>query len=250
MTGQGLIELGTRPLDSEAMTNNQQPSGTNQSETSEELEDAVEIGQVSSITPEDRVREFEELALPYTRLLFGAALNKTKNYADAEDLVQETFAKAFKSWHQFQRGTNLRAWLITILENTFKNMYNKKQREKGSESLNELEDFQLGEAESLTARSTRSAELEALDRVASKDVQEALQNLSLEFRSVVYYAIVEGLAYQEIAEVMDTPIGTVMSRLHRGKKALRESLKEFAAQEGYDVGEEGNKGSEIDGSSQ
>ena len=248
MTGQGLLEHGTSTLDSDPMTNNQQASGRTDEAT--ELDEAqVSEAQIQTESePGDRVKEFEELALPYTRLLFGAALNKTKNYADAEDLVQETFAKAFKSWHQFQKGTNLRAWLITILENTFKNMYNKKQREKGSESLNELEDFQLGEAESVTARSTRSAELEALDKVASKDVQEALMNLSLEFRSVVYYAIVEGLAYQEIAQVMDTPIGTVMSRLHRGKKALRESLRDFAAQEGYDVGDEGNIDSEKDGS--
>jgi RNA polymerase sigma-70 factor (ECF subfamily) len=189
----------------------------------------------AALSSEDRVREFEELALPYTRLLFGAALNKTKNYTDAEDLVQETFAKAFRSWHQFQKGTNLRAWLIKILENTYINMYNKKVKQIGQDSLNELEDFQVGGASSLTARSNRSAELEALDRVASKDVREALQNLGEEFRMVVYYAIVEGLSYAEIAEVMDTPIGTVMSRLHRGKKALHEALKEFAAEEGYDV---------------
>ena len=189
----------------------------------------------AALSSEDRVREFEELALPYTRLLFGAALNKTKNYTDAEDLVQETFAKAFRSWHQFQKGTNLRAWLIKILENTYINMYNKKVKQIGQDSLNELEDFQVGGASSLTARSNRSAELEALDRVASKDVREALQNLGEEFRMVVYYAIVEGLSYSEIAEVMDTPIGTVMSRLHRGKKALHDSLKEFAAEEGYDV---------------
>ena len=189
----------------------------------------------AALSSEDRVREFEELALPYTRLLFGAALNKTKNYTDAEDLVQETFAKAFRSWHQFQKGTNLRAWLIKILENTYINMYNKKVKQIGQDSLNELEDFQVGGASSLTARANRSAELEALDRVASKDVREALQNLGEEFRMVVYYAIVEGLSYSEIAEVMDTPIGTVMSRLHRGKKALHEALKEFAAEEGYDV---------------
>ncbi len=189
----------------------------------------------TALSSEDRVREFEELALPYTRLLFGAALNKTKNYTDAEDLVQETFAKAFRSWHQFQKGTNLRAWLIKILENTFINMYNKKVKQIGQDSLNELEDFQVGGASSLTARANRSAELEALDRVASKDVREALQNLGEEFRMVVYYAIVEGLSYSEIADVMDTPIGTVMSRLHRGKKALHEALKEFAAEEGYDV---------------
>jgi RNA polymerase sigma-70 factor (ECF subfamily) len=114
-------------------------------------------------------------------------------------------------------------------------MYNKKVKQIGQDSLNELEDFQVGGASSLTARSNRSAEIEALDRVASKDVREALQNLGEEFRMVVYYAIVEGLSYSEIAEVMDTPIGTVMSRLHRGKKALHEALKEFAAEEGYDV---------------
>jgi RNA polymerase sigma-70 factor (ECF subfamily) len=212
MTNMGLLESTDSPLDFELMN-----------ETT------------AALSSEDRVREFEELALPYTRLLFGAALNKTKNYTDAEDLVQETFAKAFRSWHQFQKGTNLRAWLIKILENTYINMYNKKVKQIGQDSLNELEDFQVGGASSLTARSNRSAELEALDRVASKDVREALQNLGEEFRMVVYYAIVEGLSYSEIAEVMDTPIGTVMSRLHRGKKALHEALKDFAAEEGYDV---------------
>ena len=212
MTANGLIERTEAPIDSVVMNESQKPPSS-----------------------EDRVREFEELALPYTKLLFGAALNKTKNYSDAEDLVQETFAKAFRSWHQFEKGTNLRAWLVKILENTYINMYNKKAKQIGQDSLSEMEDFQLGEATSLTARSNRSAELEALDRVASKDVREALQNLGEEFRMVVYYAIVEGLSYSEISEVMGTPMGTVMSRLHRGKKALHESLKEFAAEEGYDV---------------
>ena len=212
MTNTGLIERNDAPLDSVVMNESQNP-----------------------LSSEDRVREFEELALPYTKLLFGAALNKTKNYTDAEDLVQETFAKAFRSWHQFEKGTNLRAWLVKILENTYINMYNKKAKQIGQDSLSEMEDFQLGEATSLTARSNRSAELEALDRVASKDVREALQNLGEEFRMVVYYAIVEGLSYAEISEVMNTPMGTVMSRLHRGKKALHEALKDFAAEEGYDV---------------
>ncbi len=212
MSNTGLLERADAPLDSQVMTESQNP-----------------------LSSEDRVREFEELALPYTKLLFGAALNKTKNYADAEDLVQETFAKAFRSWHQFEKGTNLRAWLVKILENTYINIYNKKVKQIGQDSLSELEDFQLGEAKSLTARSNRSAEMEALDRVASKDVREALQNLGEEFRMVVYYAIVEGLSYSEISEVMGTPMGTVMSRLHRGKKALHEALKDFAAEEGYDV---------------
>ena len=208
MSNTGLLERADAPLDSQVMTESQNP-----------------------LSSEDRVREFEELALPYTKLLFGAALNKTKNYADAEDLVQETFAKAFRSWHQFEKGTNLRAWLVKILENTYINIYNKKVKQIGQD----LEDFQLGEAKSLTARSNRSADMEALDRVASKDVREALQNLGEEFRMVVYYAIVEGLSYSEISEVMGTPMGTVMSRLHRGKKALHEALKDFAAEEGYDV---------------
>ena len=184
---------------------------------------------------ERRIREFEEMALPYQRLLFGAALTKTKNYADAEDLVQETYAKAFKAWHQFQKGTNLRAWLSKILENTYINLYNKRLKERGSASLNEMEDFQIGSAESLTARAQRSAEIEALDQLASKDVREALASLSEEFRMVVYYAVVEGFSYAEIADIMDTPVGTVMSRLHRGKRALFEALKEYAASEGYDV---------------
>ena len=187
------------------------------------------------LSAETRIKEFEEQALPYTRLLFGAALTKTKNYADAEDLVQETFAKAFRAWNQFQKGTNLRAWLMKILENTYINMYNKKLKERGSGSLDDLEEFQIGAAESLTSRPQRSAEVEALNQMASKDVREALQNLSEEFRMVVYYAVVEGLSYAEIADVMDTPVGTVMSRLHRGKKALFEALKDFAASEGYDT---------------
>jgi RNA polymerase sigma-70 factor (ECF subfamily) len=141
------------------------------------------------LSAETRIKEFEEQALPYTRLLFGAALTKTKNYADAEDLVQETFAKAFRAWNQFQKGTNLRAWLMKILENTYINMYNKKLKERGSGSLDDLEEFQIGAAESLTSRPQRSAEVEALNQMASKDVREALQNLSEEFRMVVYYAV-------------------------------------------------------------
>jgi RNA polymerase sigma-70 factor (ECF subfamily) len=124
---------------------------------------------------------------------------------------------------------------MKILENTYINMYNKKLKERGSGSLDDLEEFQIGAAESLTARPQRSAEVEALNQMASKDVREALQNLSEEFRMVVYYAVVEGLSYAEIADVMDTPVGTVMSRLHRGKKALFEALKDFAASEGYDT---------------
>ena len=182
-----------------------------------------------------RIREFEELALPYQRLLFGVALTKTRNYSDAEDLVQETFVKAFKAWHQFEQGTNLKAWLVKILENTAINLFNKRKKETGSASLDDMEDFQIGNAKSLTASSQRSAEIEALDHIPSKNVREALQSLNEEFRMTVYYAVVEGLSYAEIADVMQTELGTVMSRLHRGKAKLFEYLKEFAAEEGYDV---------------
>ena len=172
-------------------------------EEAERLDSELMTQANEPISAETRIKEFEEQALPYTRLLFGAALTKTKNYADAEDLVQETFAKAFRAWNQFQKGTNLRAWLMKILENTYINMYNKKLKERGSGSLDDLEEFQIGAAESLTARPQRSAEVEALNQMASKDVREALQNLSEEFRMVVYYAVVEGLSYAEIADVMD-----------------------------------------------
>jgi len=187
------------------------------------------------LSSEQRIREFEELALPYQRLLFGVALTRTRNYADAEDLVQETFVKAFRAWHQFEKGTNLKAWLVKILENTAINLFNKRKKETGSASLDDMEDFQIGGAVSLTSRSQRSAEIEALDHIPSKNVREALEALNEEFRMTVYYAVVEGLSYAEIADVMQTELGTVMSRLHRGKAKLFEALKDFAAEEGYDV---------------
>ena len=187
------------------------------------------------LSSEQRIREFEELALPYQRLLFGVALTRTRNYADAEDLVQETFVKAFRAWHQFEKGTNLKAWLVKILENTAINLFNKRKKETGSASLDDMEDFQIGGAVSLTSRSQRSAEIEALDHIPSKNVREALEALNEEFRMTVYYAVVEGLSYSEIADVMQTELGTVMSRLHRGKAKLFEALKDFAAEEGYDV---------------
>ncbi len=202
----------SKPLDSELMSELKEP-----------------------LSSEQRIREFEELALPYQRLLFGVALTRTRNYADAEDLVQETFVKAFRAWHQFEKGTNLKAWLVKILENTAINLFNKRKKETGSASLDDMEDFQIGGAVSLTSRSQRSAEIEALDHIPSKNVREALEALNEEFRMTVYYAVVEGLSYAEIADVMQTELGTVMSRLHRGKAKLFEALKDFAAEEGYDV---------------
>ena len=176
--------------------------------------------------------EFEEQALPFMDQLYGAAMRMTRNPSDAADLVQETFVKAFASWRTFTQGTNLKAWLYRILTNTYINTYRKKQREPYQGTIDDLEDWQLGGAESTTATSTRSAEAEAIDRMPASVVKDALQAIPEDFRLAVYLADVEGFAYQEIADIMKTPIGTVMSRLHRGRRMLRELLAEYAKERG------------------
>jgi RNA polymerase sigma-70 factor, ECF subfamily len=170
--------------------------------------------------------------------LYGAALRWTRNPSDAEDLVQETFAKAFVAWEKFEQGTNLKAWLFRIMTNTHINLYNKKAKDKAKTALDDLEDWQVGQGESVTSRSSRSAEIEAMENLPSLAIKNALDQIPEEFRMVVYYAVVEGLPYQEIADIMGTPVGTVMSRLHRGKKLLRTLLQDYAEQEGYDTGVE------------
>ena len=188
-----------------------------------------------------QIAEFEQQALPLMPQLYGAALRWTRNPSDAEDLVQEAFAKAFVAWAQYQQGTNLKAWLYRIMTNTHINMYNKRAKDQAKGGLDELEDWQLGSAESVTSLSSRSAELEAIDNLPSDTIKNALHEIPEEFRMVVYYAVVDGLPYAEIAEIMGTPVGTVMSRLHRGKKLLKKLLSEYAQQEGYDVSDNEEK---------
>jgi RNA polymerase sigma-70 factor (ECF subfamily) len=182
--------------------------------------------------PQDARAQFEEQALPFMDQLYAAAMRMTRNPADAADLVQETFVKAFASWKTFTQGTNLKAWLYRILTNTYINTYRKKQREPYQGTIDDLEDWQLGGAESTTATSTRSAEAEAIDHMPASVVKDALQSIPEDFRLAVYLADVEGFAYQEIADIMKTPIGTVMSRLHRGRRMLRELLADYAKERG------------------
>jgi RNA polymerase sigma-70 factor (ECF subfamily) len=181
---------------------------------------------------------FADQAMEFMPSLYTAALRMTRNPADAEDLVQETYLKAYRAFHTFQQGTNLKAWLYRILTNTFINAYRSKKRKPEQSDIEDVEDLylyrKLGGLEAAAAG--RSAEEEVLDHITDSEVKAALESLPENFRMAVLLADVEGFAYKEIAEILDIPIGTVMSRLHRGRRALQKALFEFGMERGL-VGE-------------
>ncbi|MCE2531128.1 MAG: sigma-70 family RNA polymerase sigma factor [Acidimicrobiia bacterium] len=183
----------------------------------------------------DRAR-FVELAMPYMDQLYGAARRMTRNDAAAEDLVQETYLRAYKGFDRFTEGTNLRAWLFRILTNLYINEYRRRRRRPEEVDLGDTDSLYLyrglGGADS--ARLSRSAEDELLDGLTSVEVRDAIEALPEGYRVAVLLADVEGFAYKEIAEILDIPIGTVMSRLHRGRKRLRQTLQEFGEARGLD----------------
>jgi RNA polymerase sigma-70 factor (ECF subfamily) len=188
-------------------------------------------------TVEERTARFERDALVYIDQLYSAAMRMTRNPQDAEDLVQETYAKAFAAFHQFKAGTNLKAWLYRILTNAYINTYRKRQRQPIQDPHEQIEDWQLARAETHTSSGLKSAEMQALEGLPDSDVKEALQQIPEDFRLAVYLADVEGFAYKEIAEIMGTPVGTVMSRLHRGRGQLRTLLADYARERGLVRGE-------------
>ncbi len=178
---------------------------------------------------------FEADVMPFTPQLYSAALRMTRNPADAEDVLQEALLKAYRGYHTFEAGTNLKAWLYRILTNTFINKYRARSRRPAEVELGELEDLYLFKrigGEEAAGGAVRSAEEEALDRFVDEDIKAALESLPENFRIPVLLADVEGFSYKEIAEIMDVPIGTVMSRLHRGRKALQRALWRFAEERG------------------
>ena len=176
--------------------------------------------------------DFERDAMQYAPQLYSAALRMTRNSADAEDVVQETFLKAYRAYDSFEEGTNLKAWLYRILTNTYINKYRKQQRRPSEVELGELQDLYLFRRLGESSGASYSAEKEALDQFVDTDIIEALESLPESFRMPVVLADVDGFSYKEIADILDIPIGTVMSRLHRGRKALQRKLWNVAEERG------------------
>ncbi len=190
---------------------------------------------ILDLSKTESARRFERDALAHVDTLYRGALRMTRHRADAEDLVQETIMKAYRAFDGFDEGTNLRAWLFRIMTNTYINGYRKRRR-KPEYLTDEITNFEQHETSVRQSNRPRSAEVEALEDLPSAEIKAALDALPYEFRVVVYYADVEGFAYKEIAEIMQTPVGTVMSRLHRARRLLRQSLAGLAVELGIGSG--------------
>lgn len=193
---------------------------------------AVVAGAQQIARAADLMQRFENEALPLLDTIYAGALRLTKDAPAAEDLTQETFTKAFAAFHQYQPDTNLKAWLFRILQNTFITNYRKASKAPLESSVDDLEDWQLSQLESSAGTASASAEAEALSAMPDGEVLNALLALPEEFRTAVYLADAEGFSYTEISEILDVPMGTVMSRIHRGRKRLRESLRDVAIERG------------------
>ena len=179
-----------------------------------------------------RYQGFEETALPHLEELYATGLRYTKNEKDAEDLVQETFIKAYTNWERFEKGTNCRAWLFTILTNTFINRYRRKKKEREILNADDLRPIEENFFNRDRTEFYNSPEREAINKTFTPEIQEALNHLSEEFRTVVVLADLNDFSYKEIAHILGCPVGTVMSRLFRGRKMMREQLVQIAYERG------------------
>lgn len=233
----GVVVVQTMTITAEAETTTRVDSSvmedravTGQDDTGQDTGERVDV---KAETDAQRRLRFERDAMQYVDQLYSAALRMTRNPQDAEDLVQEAYTKAYSAFHQYKPGTNLKAWLYRILTNTYINIYRKRQRQPQQANTEQVEDWQMAQAAEHTSTGLRSAEAEALDHLPDSDIKDALQQIPEEFRLAVYFSDVEGFAYKEIAQILDIPIGTVMSRLHRGRKLLRGLLTDYARDRGF-----------------
>ncbi len=185
----------------------------------------------SSSKKSEQQHAFEREALPHTELLYNYALRMTNNLADADDLLQETFLKAYRFWDKYEQGTNIRAWLFRIMKNSYINRYRKETKEPATVEYQEVENFYTSIRDETTP--SPDAQENMIGNLLDDDVASAVADLPEDFRTVVILCDIEGLSYDEIAEFVDIPLGTVRSRLHRGRKLLRDRLTDYAKRRGY-----------------